>query len=423
MTTAAGALARGWGVDWLVPGDPARIRVLAAHLAQYAEVTADAAASLGRLDPEWTGQAYKAFWSRLTNHRQGFLDASSAFDAANNAIATYANELEAAKVDAGIASAWWQQGMDLARAHAMDEFLAGHTYTPPVAGDESLGLTLSLTGAGLRADAAAKLDHAWATVDGAARAAISALVDAQAKAPQALHWWDTAVPKINGVFGAGDNPVKREFAAGVVRGLIDMGTANSNRTIKATLDATLDRWEKSHGINPNGGIHGIGELVSGLLIPGLGAEGLAASLLVKSTNRVVSRLAQETATTLTTRAAAKTAEAAANAALAAGRTMGAAAELRVGGQVFTAVSTGGAPRILNSSVQAALEAVPLAQRAPWHGACAELGSLSQALDAGVNPAGGSIRAVAIGTSNPGHGLPKKICTSCTAVLDEFGVAR
>ncbi|NTW40363.1 MAG: hypothetical protein HGA44_10830 [Cellulomonadaceae bacterium] len=121
--------------------------------------------------------------------------------------------------------------------------------------------------------------------------------------------------------------------------------------------------------------------------------------------------------------AADTAPAAADAALAAGRTTGAAAELRVGGQVFTDVSTGGAPRVLNGSVQAALDAVPFAQRAPWHGACAEMGSLSQALDAGVNPAGGMIRAVAIGTSNPGHGLPKVICTSCSAVLDVFRVGR
>jgi hypothetical protein len=128
-------------------------------------------------------------------------------------------------------------------------------------------------------------------------------------------------------------------------------------------------------------------------------------------------------TGITPESAANTAEAAADAALGAGRTSGAAAELRVGGQVFTDVSTGGAPRVLNGSVQEVLDAVPLAQRAPWHGACAEMGCLSQALNAGVSPAGGSIRAVAIGTSNPGHGLPKVICTSCSAVLDVFGVGR
>ena len=77
--------------------------------------------------------------------------------------------------------------------------------------------------------------------------------------------------------------------------------------------------------------------------------------------------------------------------------------------------------MLNGAVQDALDAVPLKQQTPWHGACAEMGCLSQALDAGVNPAGGSIRAVAIGSSNPGHGLPKVICSSCANVLDVFGV--
>jgi hypothetical protein len=65
----------------------------------------------------------------------------------------------------------------------------------------------------------------------------------------------------------------------------------------------------------------------------------------------------------------------------------------------------------------------LAQQAPWHGACAEMGCLSQALNVGVNPSGGSIRAVAIGKSNPGHGLAKMVCSSCSAVLDDFGVTR
>lgn len=76
--------------------------------------------------------------------------------------------------------------------------------------------------------------------------------------------------------------------------------------------------------------------------------------------------------------------------------------------------------VLNPAVQEARDAVPF-PRPGWHGACAEMGCLSQALDAGVNPAGGSIRAIAIGTSNPGHGLPKMICSSCSNVLEVFGV--
>jgi hypothetical protein len=111
----------------------------------------------------------------------------------------------------------------------------------------------------------------------------------------------------------------------------------------------------------------------------------------------------------------------ANAAQAAGRTRGAAAELRVGQQVFTDVSTGG-PRTLHPDVVDALEAVPPSQRAPWHGKCAEPGCLSQALNAGVDPAGGTSTAVNIrGPGNPQHGTFKAACPSCAAVLKRFGV--
>ena len=119
--------------------------------------------------------------------------------------------------------------------------------------------------------------------------------------------------------------------------------------------------------------------------------------------------------------AAKTAEAAADAALRAGRTKGAAAELRVGDEVFTDVSTGGAPRTLNGKVVEALNAVPAKQRAPWHGGCAEAGCVSKALDAGVNPTGGTSRAVNIGESGAGHGTSKMACSSCRSMLDFFGI--
>jgi RHS repeat-associated protein len=118
---------------------------------------------------------------------------------------------------------------------------------------------------------------------------------------------------------------------------------------------------------------------------------------------------------------APTAEAAADAALAAGRTRGAASELRVGDRTFADVSTGGVPRKYNPKVQAALDSTPVDKRAPWHGGCAENGCLSQAFDAGIDPAGGRSRSVNIGESGKGHGTPKSACPSCQWVLRQFGV--
>lgn len=124
------------------------------------------------------------------------------------------------------------------------------------------------------------------------------------------------------------------------------------------------------------------------------------------------------------RNAVPTLEEAVDAARASGRQRGAAAELRVGGRRFVGLSSGGEERTLHSAVQDAVDAVPdaVSARVPWHGECAELSCLSQALESGVDPQGGRMRAVAIGQSNPGHGLPKVICESCLSVMEKFGVS-
>jgi RHS repeat-associated protein len=118
--------------------------------------------------------------------------------------------------------------------------------------------------------------------------------------------------------------------------------------------------------------------------------------------------------------AAKSAEAAADAALAAGKRAGAAAELRVGDRVFTGVSGEAVPQ--NSRVMGALMGTPSTARAPWHGACAEIACLEKALNAGVDPAGGTARAVNIGVSGAGQNTPKAVCSSCADILRFFGVS-
>ncbi len=270
-------------------------------MAQYAEVTADAAVGLSRVDPAWTGAAYAAFWEALTTHRAGFVDATEAFHTASDAMLTYAVELEAAKAQAATAQDRWAAGMDAARAYAWNEFLSGTTLSPPTAAD-SVMLAFSPGGASLRADAVSRLDGAWADVDRAARAAIDALVTAQAKAPAAPHWWDTAGPKLTGLFAVGDNPVKHEFAAGAVRGLIDLGLSG-DRSITTAVSKSLDLWEKSQHINPAGGIHAVGAIAGTLLIPGFGEEGFLASLAAKLANRSITRVLEETAMSATVDAA------------------------------------------------------------------------------------------------------------------------
>jgi RHS repeat-associated protein len=117
--------------------------------------------------------------------------------------------------------------------------------------------------------------------------------------------------------------------------------------------------------------------------------------------------------------ASRSAEAAADNALVSGKMTGAAAELRIGNRVFTGVS--GEVVTHNPRVTAALMGTPHAQRAPWHGGCAEIVCLDKALNAGVNVAGASARAVNIGVSGLGHNTAKAVCTSCNDILRYFGV--
>lgn len=120
-----------------------------------------------------------------------------------------------------------------------------------------------------------------------------------------------------------------------------------------------------------------------------------------------------------TKKATKGAEAAADAALAAGKKRGAAAQLDVNGKTFTDIS--GAKSNLHPDLQKALDNVPQSQRAPWHGKCAEIGCINQVLQSGVNPSGGTMRAVNIGKSGAGHRTPKAACSTCSNVADQFGV--
>lgn len=114
------------------------------------------------------------------------------------------------------------------------------------------------------------------------------------------------------------------------------------------------------------------------------------------------------------------AEAAADAAFAGGKRAGAAAELRIGDEVFTGVSGEVVPH--NPQVTGGLMGTPASVRAPWHGGCAEIVCLDKALNAGVNPAGGSMRAVNIGVSGAGHNTPKLMCSSCVDILQHFEVS-
>ncbi|TNH04333.1 PAAR domain-containing protein [Testudinibacter sp. TR-2022] len=115
----------------------------------------------------------------------------------------------------------------------------------------------------------------------------------------------------------------------------------------------------------------------------------------------------------------KSAEKSADIALSNGKLRGAAAELKVNGRTYTDISGSNTP--MHPSMQTALDNVPIKERAPWHGYCAEIGCMNQALYAGQSLKGARGRAVNIGTSGKGHNTPKKPCSTCSNVATQLGV--
>ncbi len=117
--------------------------------------------------------------------------------------------------------------------------------------------------------------------------------------------------------------------------------------------------------------------------------------------------------------AVKSAEAAADVALAAGRQSGSAAELVVSDKVFTGISREVVPE--NNFLTGILAGTPKAARNKFGFACAEIVCINKALNAGVDPTGGTLRTVNIGISGEGHKTSKKLCSACTDVAEFFDI--
>jgi RHS repeat-associated protein len=91
------------------------------------------------------------------------------------------------------------------------------------------------------------------------------------------------------------------------------------------------------------------------------------------------------------------------------------------GTPFPASSAkGGQPPALNPQVQQVMDDMQI--RGPGHGRCVEPQSVSNALDAGVDPRGGVMSTGQVrADGNPKHGQALPPCPSCSQLLDHFGI--
>ena len=77
---------------------------------------------------------------------------------------------------------------------------------------------------------------------------------------------------------------------------------------------------------------------------------------------------------------------------------------------------------LTPPLQAALDSVPENERSLYHGKCAEINSINNALKNNEDIAGGVIGTAKVrGPNSGGHGMPHAPCSSCSAVLIKLKV--
>ncbi|MGS7254332.1 RHS repeat-associated core domain-containing protein, partial [Pseudomonas anuradhapurensis] len=112
---------------------------------------------------------------------------------------------------------------------------------------------------------------------------------------------------------------------------------------------------------------------------------------------------------------------AANRARANGQETGAASVLTTkSGKQYVGVS-GSSVEPQNPEMTAVLMAAPAEHRAEWHGNCSERVVTEMALNDKEDIEGAVMETVAVGNSEPGHGLTKKPCRSCRFMMEHFKV--
>ncbi|WP_460749084.1 YwqJ-related putative deaminase [Myceligenerans cantabricum] len=82
----------------------------------------------------------------------------------------------------------------------------------------------------------------------------------------------------------------------------------------------------------------------------------------------------------------------------------------------------GSVRVFHPEMQEAPDSLPKGiRKMRISGWCAEIACINDALHAGRSPSGAVIDTRAIGTTPPGHGLPKAPCPTCGRILPYFCV--
>ena len=261
--SALSDLAHGYLPDRLIPGDPGAVAGLGDALAGYADLLADAARALGRVEVSWDGEAAGGFRDEFGLQPGRFSAAARSFDAACAALGQYAATLLSAQLAAGRARDLFAEGMRAAAA----------TVGGPLGVDAGpLEVLTSPAGLQQRLAAVELLERVRADVDRAGNEAAETLRSAMASAPEPTSPWQHAwnfllAPPWE------LNQERRDWAAGAAVGILDTVVLATNPLpvalwVGATSKPQVNAFERRFGVDPRSGFHTAGAVVVPTVLTG-----------------------------------------------------------------------------------------------------------------------------------------------------------
>ena len=261
--SATSDLAHGYPPDRLVPGDPGAVSGLGDTLAGYADLLADAARALGRVEVEWDGAAAGRFRDEFGLQPGRFSAAAAAFDTACAALGRYAATLLSAQLAAVRARDLFAEGLRSAAA------LVGG----PLGVDAGpLDLLTSPAGREQRLAAVELLERVRADVDRAGHEAADTLRGAMVATPEPVSAWQHAWNFL--LAPPWDlNQERRDWAAGAAVGVLDTIVLATNPLpvalwVGATSKPQVNAVEWRLGIDPRSALHTAGAVVVPTILTG-----------------------------------------------------------------------------------------------------------------------------------------------------------
>ena len=269
--SALSDLAHGYPAEGLVPGDANGVAALGVALANYADLLADAARALARIEVEWDGTAAGRFREEFGLQPGRFSAAAGCFEEAATALGRYAATLASAQLAAVRARDLFAEGMRAAVAAAGG--LLGVDAGP-------LDLLLTPAGREQRLAAVELLERVRADVDRAGNETAECLRTAIASTPEPVSAWQHAWNFL--LAPPWDlNQERRDWAAGAAVGTLDTLVLASNPLpialwVGASTKPQVNAFEWRLGGDPRSGFHTAGAIVvPGILTGAAGFEGAA----------------------------------------------------------------------------------------------------------------------------------------------------